>query len=522
MRLPRTGHLRRLLLAAIALLGLGAAAAPVPAGPAKIVLPSGEFPLRVVERGPLVFVAVPDLIPLLRGSLVADEPGAIYTWTLGERVLHFTVEAAVVTLDDAVEPLPAAPFVEEGVPYLPLDFVLRSLAEPAGWSGEWSKGERLLRIRAGSVGDIALEVSVAHAGDASKAVFTFSAPVRFQAEKRGDQVTLVFSANRLALPFADREFDDPIVSKVSLRGRGATILFRRGTWASEVYSLANPSRVVVEIQPVAREIGGIRLGKKSEPADAPTAVAPEGIRTIVLDPGHGGGDVGAKGPTGALEKDLTLELAKALESVLVAKGYRVLLTRDRDVQVALEDRPAFANHHKADLFLSIHLNASATRKARGPETYYLSLAATDEAARRLAEAENASGGGEAPARPASSEDLDFLLWDLVQNEHVKQSARLADEIQEQLDALSGLENRGIKQAPFRVLVGAAMPAVLVEAAFLSNAEEEKELSDAAYRKRIAESIAAGIEDWRATVDPRFAAERETAASPPAATPPAVP
>jgi N-acetylmuramoyl-L-alanine amidase len=489
-----------------------ATAAPPPAPqPAKgrLVLSGTEGSLRFFERGGVVFFCLPDLGPALRGNLTADEPGAIFSWRQGERTLHFTIEAPVATFDDEVVSLPAAPVVAEGGPYLPADFVVRQLVAAAGLAAEWKGSEKALFLRPAAGAEIPLTVSIAAVGEVTKCVFGFPSPVRYEVEKKPESVVLQFQVAGLVPPFADQDSTDPIVSRISFRNRSATVLLRRGSWATEVYSLQNPFRVVVELQRVARELAGIRIGRAAEPS----AAAKPAFRTVVVDPGHGGVEVGAKGKLGSLEKDLTLDLAKALQSVLESKGgYRVLLTREKDVQVPLEDRPAFANHQKADLFVSIHLNASPAKKIRGSETYYLSLSATDEAARHLAEQENiGSVTAPPPTSGGSTEDLDFLLWDLVQNEHVKESALLAEDIQIELDAMLGMPNRGIKQAPFRVLIGAAMPAVLVEASFLSNPEEEKSLLSPEFRRRVAEAIATGIEAFRSRGAPRELRDHEVPA-----------
>jgi N-acetylmuramoyl-L-alanine amidase len=216
------------------------------------------------------------------------------------------------------------------------------------------------------------------------------------------------------------------------------------------------------------------------------------VRTVVIDPGHGGEDVGAKGPGGALEKDVTLAIARKVRSTVVnALGLQAFLTRDKDQDVALDERAAFANNYKSDLFISIHANASRAQGARGSEVYFLSYQASDDESRRVAALE----GGEVPATAASSpasSDVALILWDMAQAEHLEESSSLASRIQEELAEVSGNERRGVKQAPFRVLVGAAMPAVLVEVAFLSNSEEEKLLTSDAYQSRIATAIVRGI------------------------------
>jgi N-acetylmuramoyl-L-alanine amidase len=215
---------------------------------------------------------------------------------------------------------------------------------------------------------------------------------------------------------------------------------------------------------------------------------------VVIDPGHGGENVGAQGSGGTLEKDVALSIARKLRADLVsARGLQVFLTRDRDAEVGLDERTAIANNYKADLFVSIHANASRARGAKGSEVYFLSYQASDDESRWVAQSE---GAAEPIAHAPAGSDLALILWDMAQAEHLEESSALASRIQEELAVVTGSEGRGVKQAPFRVLVGATMPAVLVEVAFISNPDEEKLLASDDYQAKIAESLARGIERFR--------------------------
>ena len=217
------------------------------------------------------------------------------------------------------------------------------------------------------------------------------------------------------------------------------------------------------------------------------------LRTVVIDPGHGGMESGAKGRFGNLEKDITLAISLKLKALIEKDmGFEVVLTRDRDVDVSIENRSATANNHKAGLFISIHANGAVQRKAAGSETFFLSLNATDEETRRLAYLENNSTDLQSRIDPSSDDDLMMILWDMAQNAYIKQSSRLAELVQSELDAMLGTRNRGIKQAPFRVLTGVACPAVLVEAAFISNPDEEQKLASAEFQTKVAEAIYRGL------------------------------
>jgi N-acetylmuramoyl-L-alanine amidase len=217
-------------------------------------------------------------------------------------------------------------------------------------------------------------------------------------------------------------------------------------------------------------------------------------RTIVIDPGHGGLDVGAKGQFGAQEKDITLALSLKLQALIEKNlNYRVVLTRDKNIDVSLENRAAVANNNDAALFISVHTNGSFRKKAHGAETFFLSLNATDEETRKLAYLENNSSELEGRIATDSQDDIKMILWDMAQSAYIRQSGRLAQEIQNELNKPPlGIENRGIKQAPFKVLTGVACPAVLVEVAFISSPEEERELVQDEFQNNVAEAIFRGM------------------------------
>jgi N-acetylmuramoyl-L-alanine amidase len=215
------------------------------------------------------------------------------------------------------------------------------------------------------------------------------------------------------------------------------------------------------------------------------------ISRIAIDPGHGGSDVGAMGPHGLVEKNLCLDVAMRLGQLIEKNlpGAQVVYTRRDDRFVPLEERTAIANRANADLFISIHANSSDVQDARGVETYYLNLGASPESM-RLATRENAMAA-------TSLHDLPGLLQKIEQNVKITESKQLAAEIQNALSARLQLvsheeTNRGVKQAPFVVLAGATMPAVLSEISFVSNAKDESLLLESAQRQRVAEGLFRGI------------------------------
>jgi N-acetylmuramoyl-L-alanine amidase len=234
-------------------------------------------------------------------------------------------------------------------------------------------------------------------------------------------------------------------------------------------------------------------------------------KTIVIDPGHGGLDVGAKGKFGNLEKTVTLAISQKLKTLIEQNmAYRVLLTRDKDIDISLENRSALANNNDAVLFISIHANGSF-RPATGAETFYMSLTDRDEETRKLAYLENNSSQLEKRIADEAKDDVTMILWDMAQAAYIKQSARLAEAIQGELPALLtmegrpsrslAVENRGIKQARFKVLTGVACPAVLVEVAFISNPEEEQKLINEAFQTSVAQAIYRGLVSYMKSIGP---------------------
>jgi N-acetylmuramoyl-L-alanine amidase len=272
----------------------------------------------------------------------------------------------------------------------------------------------------------------------------------------------------------------------------------------KVFLLTEPYRLVIELsgQKTQERASAGESAQRTEtlarkPASVKKPTPPtstvSGLRKIVLDPGHGGKDPGAIGPGGLAEKDLVLSIAKKLALKLKSEmGIEVVLTRKDDRFIALEDRTALANTEDADLFLSLHMNASPNGEARGVETYYLDNT-TDEAAVRLATRENAT------ARKNIS-DLQFILSDMTQSMKLEDSITLAHRVQGSVvsgmgKVMNDVRDLGVKKALFYVLVGARMPSVLVEMFFITNRVEGKALSLASYQDAMVDALFEGIQKY---------------------------
>jgi len=224
--------------------------------------------------------------------------------------------------------------------------------------------------------------------------------------------------------------------------------------------------------------------------------------SVVLDAGHGGEDRGARGSGGLSEKDLVLDVAKRLARRLEAHGIDVVMTRERDEFVPLERRTSLANDADADLFVSIHANAARNPRPRGTETFFASLDASDEAAGELAERENRAFVRPSGAPAAVTDPLLAILGDLIATEHLAGSNEFARLAQKQLAQANGMPSRGVKQAPFVVLLGVQMPAALVEIGFLTSPTDEAALRRGETRDRLVASITQAVLEFGRRYDAR--------------------
>jgi N-acetylmuramoyl-L-alanine amidase len=350
-------------------------------------------------------------------------------------------------------------------------------------------------------------IAVRHVGTeaTSRVILEFAEPPTFKtgelpadsAAGLAPRVYVDLPATRLALDSRDpKSVEDRVVKRI-----------RTGQFTPEVARvvidlhspaphkatvLAHPHRLVIEFQGAAPPAASGTVPRSGRAAEA------EGrrgaIRKIVLDPGHGGKDTGAIGPGGVMEKDIVLALAKKLAKRLRERlGIEVVLTREEDVFIPLEERTAIANAHGADLFVSLHVNASPNPHAQGIETYYLDNT-DDEAALRLAARENGTS-----RRNVS--DIQFILSDLIQSGKLEESIALAHHLHSALVSRLGQKARsvkdlGVKKAPFFVLVQAKMPSVLAEIGFITNAAEARQLTRESYQDAIVDGLLEGIRKYR--------------------------
>jgi N-acetylmuramoyl-L-alanine amidase len=275
----------------------------------------------------------------------------------------------------------------------------------------------------------------------------------------------------------------------------------------KIFSLKNPFRVVLDVNGIPKKAAPKSIAK-AQPERQTTKI-PEGslakqlalgVRRVVIDPGHGGKDPGAVGYYKTVkEKNVTLEVARRLAvKIRQDLGVEAVLTRKKDVFLSLEERTAIANTKNGDIFVSIHANATKNKRTRGIETYFLNLA-TDKDAIMVAARENATSA-------KNISDLEAILNDLMKNAKINESSRLATHVQRGMTKklrkrFKDVRDLGVKQAPFYVLLGAEMPCILIEIAFISNPTECKRLNTAAYQEALADGIVAGIKSYVEEISP---------------------
>src|SRR3954451_1711857 len=458
--------------------------------PATLRTQSGDRQIAIAHQNGQTYFSAEDVVAGLGGSVAADAHG--YRVTINNNVAAFGPDSRFgVVRDDLIE-MPAAPVVIDNHPFVTIQFFQGFLAKTADLDVVWDERAKLMQIRPLQHTVVGVQVSVANVQGISKIVFTLSQSSGYAIVKEQGGYTIRFAA-QIRPPFNEQAYEDPNVAKITFSGTDARIQLTSPDVAGDAYKLDNPYRVVLDVRKVAPSPNAPVLPQSNKPVEQP------GIHTIVIDPGNGGKDIGARGPRGLLGKDATLAIANKLAASLATKlGARVILTREDDSVVSLDQRTGVANQYKADLFLSVHMNAAPTKGAHGSEVYFLSLEASDELAKRAAESENASSG-----HAGTQSDLKLILWDLAQQEYLAESNRFAQSIQEEMNALAGIQNRGVKQAPFKVLVGATMPAALVEVAFISNPDEEAKIKNEQFQNTVVDALTRAVQRYKTDYETRI-------------------
>ncbi len=452
---------------------------------------TGDRSITITHLGTTTMFAADEVLSAIGGNVTPEGNG--FKATINGKLAAFGPDSRFAVIGEDLIEMPVAPITVENRPFVTSQFFEGLLARTNDFEVTWDPTGRLLSIKPAQHIAVNAQVSIANVQGISKVVVTLSGPSDYTIVKEAQAYTIHFKTP-ITAPFAEQTYEDPNVTKVTFNGTDMRVDLVAADVVADPYKLENPFRVVLDIHKGSSPpAGSLPAVARPKPSERP------GIHTIVIDPGHGGKDVGAMGAAGLLEKDATLAVCRKLADALEAKlKTRVILTRSDDSLVPLDQRPAIANQYQADLFLSVHMNAAVMKGAHGSETYFLSLEASDELAKKAAEVENA------PAKGANAgTDLKLILWDLAQQEYLTESSRFASDIQEEMNRATHVQSRGVKQAPFKVLVGATMPAALVEVAFISNPDEEAKLKNDAFVNSVVAALTTAIERYKNDYEARI-------------------
>jgi len=436
------------------------------------------------------FAALDDLAAAFQLT-VREEAGAI-TVSYKGRTIVLTADQALASVSGRLVSLPAPASRVGGRWLVPVEFIGRALALIYDTRLDLRRQSHLV-----VVGDLRVpRVSIRHEPLANAARLTIDAVPRAAS-------TITQEAGRLLVKFDADAIDaaSPAVQSsgivVAIRQVDAVTIAvefgpRFSGFRSSTEAIDDTTRLVIDLVGAEATTGPSPV---AAPPPASTDVLPgqvvAAIRTIAVDAGHGGGDVGVRGEGGTREKDLTLAVARRLKSTVEARlGIRVLLTRDEDRDVPIDERAAIANNSKADLFISLHANAAWRGTPRGASIYVAAFNTPREKATKLAPERLPTFGG-------GLRDIELVEWDLAQLRYLDQSTELGRIVREQFDGRVPLDAHQLFSAgPFRVLESANMPAVLIEMGYLSTADQETALTGAAFQNTLVQAIMDAVVTFR--------------------------
>jgi N-acetylmuramoyl-L-alanine amidase len=478
---------------------IGVQAPPTPA-PYSVLSSEGRRPLAARSIGGQEMFALDDLARLFDLTVREDTLAGGITVTSRGQTIVLTPGQSLASVSGRLISLPAAPVRDGRSWFVPIDFLSRALAPSLATRVELRKPSRLILV-----GDVRVPRVVGNIellGTTARLTLDVAPDTPHAVAQEGNRLLIKFEADALdaTLPAAQspdliqsvRPGEGPATVAIDLGPRFAS--YR----ASDLPGERGSGRVVVDV--IAQTTGAQPVptpATPSEPLPPLVDLTPAaGLRTIVVDAGHGGEEEGARGPSGTLEKTVTLSVARRLKAALEARlGVRVILTRDADTTVGLDERAALANNNKADLFVSLHANASVRPTATGAEVFYLSLEEYGDQAQRVARGESEA----LPVFGGGTRDIEVILWEMAQARYIEESSALAQAVETALREHVPMSPRAIQQAPFRVLVGANMPAVLVEMGFITNADQERQLISEGFQTSIVQALVDSIARYRDAV-----------------------
>ena len=473
-----------------------------PASPLTLVTREGRRAIFTTILNNQEFIGLDDLAALFQLSVREDALAGGVTVTYKGRTVVASPDQPMASVNGRVVALPA-PMARAGRRLLvPVDFIPRAIAPIYDAPIELRRASRLLIVGSVRVPRVAIRFDAA--GPPTRLTLDIVPPLMVNTGYEASRVLVRVEAD--ALDVATVPSGGGLIDQV--RADQTTIIItpspRAGTPRIATTTTNESTRVVVEVPLAASQ----ETAAPSAPPPAPPTTAPEAppplpatgaakLQTMVLDAGHGGDDNGVRGPKGTLEKQITLDAARRLKTLVESRlGVRVVMTRDDDRAVSLDERDAIANNSKADLFLSLHANGSPSASVKGAEVYYLRLDRAGEDARRNAAATELI----LPVVGGTMRPIDIIPWDLAQVSHVDASSRFASMLEEELEKHVPASSRPLQQAPMRVLSGANMPAALVEMVYLTNGEQEQRVKSDDFQGGLVQALYDAIVRFKSSLE----------------------
>lgn len=462
------------------------------AQPSKIKILLDNKPLETVVPSVIendrLFVSARNVVEALGGRITWFPALKLMTVNINGHTTRLVIDDPSLEIDGKVISLEMPARILDNRVMIPLE-VIKIIAEV---DIKWENQTKTLFIN--TIRPYLLEVRSYSHPDKTRVVIDLSEKTEFRADKliNPDRIFIDIMGSIAKLEDTSKQIkiDDGVIKTVRTAQFNEEItrivfdLYQEARY--ELFSLIEPNRVVIDIFKSGEE-AAISETLPAKPEEKPTP-GPEitGKRVVIIDPGHGGKDPGAIGPTGLKEKEVTLGIALYLEKLLKNAGISTYLTRSKDEFVYLENRTNFANQKNGFVFVSLHANSVLNHRpsAEGIETFVLSSKYIGASARDVADRENRASR----AHPDLDTDLAKIIADLEESANIKYSLDFAEIIQKKLAKYLKLENRGVKQAPFVVLKGANMVAVIIEVGFISNPKEEKLLKTNKFRENAAQAL----------------------------------
>ena len=472
--------------------------------PLTLISAEGRRTLDTIEVDEHEMVSLDALAAEFRLDVGENTDASTLTVSAGAQTVILTANQQLASVEGRLVSLGAPPQRVDGRWFVPLDFIGRALAPIYSQRIELRQRSRLLLI--GEMRVPRVSGRYRPRGRGGRLSLDITPNTQHEVTEENGRILVRFDADAIDVvrhPQARGE----VARDIRIIETPPTLSIELGpSYASHDVSLMptpdGAAQLVIDLRAVTSVVTDARPEPSISTLPRPPQIRPPArtdappefgaaptIRTIVVDAGHGGSDEGARGLEGSLEKDITLSVARLLTAALERRlGVRVILTRSRDNVVELDQRAAIANNSAADLFISLHVNSSISQVSAGAEVFYLSIDEYGAEARELADRD----GYHLPITGGGTREIDMILWEMAQVRYLERSATFAQLIEEELRRRVPMSPRITQQAPFRVLVGANMPAVLVEMGFISNPVQEQELLEGRFQTSIVEAIVAGV------------------------------